>query len=142
MRDKDLTRFTLLKAERNTSTEDLALDLLSKSYLDQSLLPTARAYYDGIFDSAGATTSLQLLSVTEKAEVHIGYFDGNLMKFHKDLVTGEISTDVDCLAKTLGFMDAHDLLSRDETMDILLQSEKETGVWPVRTIDPGNANIN
>lgn len=71
---------------------------------------------------------------TETHEIGVAYFQGNLMKFYKNIKTGQVGADVDALAKTLGFADAHDLLSQDKTLDLLNAAQKEVGVWPIQAI--------
>lgn len=133
------SRLIELARESNKSLETIIGELLSVQCIaynaeSQSLQPTPLGYLSGIFDKTAATTSTQLLQTTETHQVFIGYFDGNLMKFYKDLKTGEIGADLETMSKTLGYDDAHDLLSKDESLDLLNDCYKKTGTWPLKTI--------
>lgn len=138
MRDQHNSRIIELARESNKSIETIIDELMyaqcSYNPKSNSIEPTPMGYLSGIFDKTAATTSMQLLQTTKTHEVFIGYFDGNLMKFYKDLKTGEIGADLETMAQTLGFDDAHELLSKDESLDLLNDCYKKTGTWPIKTI--------
>lgn len=139
MRDQDILRIITAANENEKSNETIIDELVTTQYLaynaaTNSIEPTPFGYLSGFFDKTGATTSTQLLQTTESHDVFIAYFDGNLMKFYKDLKTGEVGADLETMSKTLGFADAHDLLSKDESLDLLNECVKQTGVWPLKSI--------
>jgi hypothetical protein len=98
------------------------------------IIPTAYGYATGCFDSSGATTGNHYIDTKDGYLTAIAYHDGILMKFRKNLLTNEVTADVDCLAVVLGYSDANELLSQDDSLDALNQCKEETGVWPVQTI--------
>lgn len=77
---------------------------------------------------------MKLLFATPFIEIYQGEFQGNSIRFVKDIKTGEINVSAEDIAKTLGFESAHDMLSRDESLDALNSAYKATGVWPLKEL--------
>jgi hypothetical protein len=96
------------------------------------MVPTALGCYAGCFDPANMTTLIMKLHNADKYEVFISYHDGNLLKFYKCRLTGEVTFDMDCLAKGLGYSDVHELLSQDSTLDEINECLKVNGQWPIK----------
>ena len=139
MRTQDILKLKDLAEESNISTNDVVDQLMIVQCMgynekSNSIEPTPMGYLAGIFDKTGVTTSIQLFESTKTHEVYLAYFQGNLMKFYKNIATGEIGADVDAMALTLGFNSAHELLSQDKTLDLLSEVKRQTGVWPISEV--------
>ena len=137
MNIQDTQKVKQLARERNMPISDLIEGLIATGYLMHELgeiKPSPLGYYRGFFTDAGATTGVQIIETTATHEIGIAYFQGNLMKFYRNTLTGQIGVDVDALAKTLGYEGAHDLLSQDKNLDLLNEAKKQTGVWPIQTL--------
>lgn len=74
------------------------------------------------------------INTTDTHEIYLGSFDGQPVRFFKDLITGDVRVNAEDMARTLGYESAHDMLSRDESLDALNAAYKETGVWPLTEI--------
>ena len=136
MKKQDEQRLKELAAANGKTVKEMADVLISMDYLNEDLTPTPCGYFSETFDSTGVTTGApQLLEETETHQILISYFEGNSMKFYKNLSTGAISMEADGVAKALGYENENDLLGTDESLDVLNQSYKETGVWPLHKID-------
>jgi hypothetical protein len=145
MKKQDEKRLKELSLTNGITIKEMTAKLISKGYLNEDLTPTPLGYYNEVFDPTGVSTGApQLLEETETHQILISYFNGNPMKFYKNLSTGAISMEADGMAKALGYENEHDLLGSDESLDVLNQSYKETGVWPLHKIDsiiPGKESI-
>lgn len=144
MTTQDIQKLKDLATKKATDIGDLLEGFIAAGYLmcdDQGQInPTPLGYHSDFFDKTGVTIGLQIVQQTETHEVGIAYFQGNLMKFYKNIKTGQVGADVDALAKTLGFSGAHEMLSQDKTLDLLNKVNKETGVWPIQAININNSN--
>jgi hypothetical protein len=126
-----------LSEQTGKSIEAILYTMLKNRFItidNNVIVPTAYGYATGCFDSSGATTGNYYIDTNDGFITAIAYHDGILMKFRKNLSTNEVTADVDCLAVALGYANAHELLSHDDSLDTLNQCKKETGVWPVQTI--------
>jgi prophage antirepressor-like protein len=74
------------------------------------------------------------INTTDTHEIYIGSFEGQQVRFFKDLITGDVRINAEDMARTLGYESAHDMLGRDESLDALNAAYKETGVWPLTEI--------
>jgi hypothetical protein len=136
MKKQDEQRLKELAAANGKTVKEMADILISMDYLNEDLTPTPCGYFSETFDSTGVTTGApQLLEETETHQILISYFEGNPMKFYKNLSTGAISMEADGVAKALGYENEHDLIGTDESLDVLHRSYKEKGVWPLHKID-------
>lgn len=136
MKKQDEQKLKELAGDFGITIKEMSAKLVSMGYLNEDLTPAPLGYYQNVFDSTGVTTGApQLLEETETHQILISYFNGNPMKFYKNLSTGAISMEADGMAKALGYENEHDLLGTDESLDVLNQSYKETGVWPLHKID-------
>ncbi|WDF79557.1 hypothetical protein PQ469_06010 [Mucilaginibacter sp. KACC 22773] len=128
-------RIIELAYEIDIDMEELAKILVNGHFITiegSQIVPTPMGYLNGIFDSTGATSVMQIIEDTETHTTGIGYFQGNLMKFKKDKKTDEISMCAEGVAKALGFKDTHEMLSNDQVLDKLNQYKKATGEWPLK----------
>lgn len=76
-----------------------------------------------------------LINITNDYEIYQGAFQGTPVRFLKDRKTGEINVAAEDMAKVLGYTDAHEMLSQDEHLDAINEAHKETGVFPLKTIN-------
>ena len=77
------------------------------------------------------------MKIIQETPTHLifeDYFNGQPLKILKNKATNEILLDMNDVAKIFGFIDATDLMSNNEALDIVNKHWKKTGEFPIKKI--------
>lgn len=82
---------------------------------------------------------MQKLFSTPTHDHYLSHFEGVPIRIAQDRKTGEILFDAESIAECLGFASAHDMMSRDEVLDLISGHLKTEQQSPIRRINPINS---